>query len=185
MDVLGRDAELARIDGWLRAGTLDQAEPVSPSVLVIEGEPGIGKTTLWSAAVSRARLAGWQVLLCRPVPSDAGLPHVGLTDLLRPVPAATFGCIPAPQRRPLAVALLREEAGESDLDPRAVGTGLTALLTAVAETGPWRSRCGDWAASRCGWWLPCGSRCSPGSGPGGHSGSGQARGRRRGPGHSR
>jgi DNA-binding CsgD family transcriptional regulator len=137
MDVLGRDAELARIDGWLRAGAHDGAEPVSPGgVLVIEGEPGIGKTTLWSAAVSRARLAGWQVLLCRPVPSDAGLPHVGLTDLLRPVPAAIFGHLPAPQRRPLEVALLREEAGEGDLDPRAVGTGLTALLTAVAETGP-------------------------------------------------
>jgi len=105
-------------------------------VLVIEGEPGIGKTTLWSAAVSRARQAGWQVLWCRPVPSDTGLPHVGLTDLLRPVPVATFGRLPAPQRRPLEVALLREEAGEGDLDPRAVGTGLTALLAAVAETGP-------------------------------------------------
>jgi DNA-binding CsgD family transcriptional regulator len=137
MDVLGRDAELARIDGWLRAGAQEGAEPVSPGgVLVIEGEPGIGKTTLWSAAVSRARPAGWQVLSCRPVPSDAGLPHVGLADLLRPVPVATFGRLPAPQRRPLEVALLREEAGEGDLEPRAVGTGLTALLTAMVKTGP-------------------------------------------------
>ena len=135
--VLGRDAELTQIDGWLRVGAKEEAEPVSPGrVLVIEGEPGIGKTTLWGAAVRRARLAGWQVLSWRPVPSDAGLPHVGLTDLLRPVPAAIFERLPAPQRRPLEVALLREEAGEGDLEPRAVGTGLAALLAALAAEGP-------------------------------------------------
>ncbi len=108
VDVRGRDAELAQIDGWLRAGTQGSAEPVSSGgVLVIEGEPGIGKTTLWGEAVRRARLAGCQLLSCRPVPSDAGLPHVGLSDLLRPVPAGAFEHLPAPQRRPLEVALLR------------------------------------------------------------------------------
>ena len=144
MDVLGRDAELAQIDGWLRAGAGHADAPAPPGggpvtpggVLVIEGEPGIGKTTLWGEVVRRARLAGWQVLSCRPVPSDAGLPHVGLTDLLRPIPASTFERLPRPQRRPLEVALLLQEAGERDLEPRAVGTGLTALLAAVAEAGP-------------------------------------------------
>jgi DNA-binding CsgD family transcriptional regulator len=137
MDVWGRDTELAQIDRWLRAGTRAADEPAAPGgVLVIEGEPGIGKTTLWGEAVRRARLAGCQVLSCRPVPSDGGLPYVGLSDLVRPVPAGTFGCLPAPQRRPLEVALLREEAGESDLEPRAVSTGLTALLGAFAETAP-------------------------------------------------
>jgi DNA-binding CsgD family transcriptional regulator len=137
MDVLGRDAELARLDAWLGTGGGEAAPPVpAGSVLVIDGEPGIGKTTLWSEAARRARLAGWQVLSCRPVPSDAGLPHVGLTDLLRPVPAETFARLPAPQRRPLQVAVLREEAGEIDLDPRAVGTGFTALLGVLAEARP-------------------------------------------------
>jgi DNA-binding CsgD family transcriptional regulator len=137
VDVRGRDAELAQIDRWLRAGAHDSAEPGLPGgVLVIEGEPGIGKTTLWGEVVRRARLSGCRVLSCRPVPSDAGLPHVGLSDLLRPVPAGTFDCLPVPQRRPLEVALLREEAGEDDLEPRAVNTGLTALLTALAEAGP-------------------------------------------------
>ena len=105
-------------------------------MLVIEGPPGIGKTTLWGEAVRRARLAGWQVLSCRPVPSDAGMPHVSLTDLLRPVPAAAFETLPAPQRRALQVASLREEAGPGDLDPRAVGTGLMALLGQLADAGP-------------------------------------------------
>ncbi len=58
----------------------------------------------------------------------AGLSYVGLTDLLQPAPAETFTILPAPRRRALAVALPREEVGAGDLEPRAVGTGLTALL---------------------------------------------------------
>lgn len=122
---LGRDAELGRIEAWLAVGS----GPAGPQlVLVIEGEPGIGKTTLWIEATGRARDAGWHVLSCRPAASDAGLPHVGLADLLRSVPDDAFARLPAPQRRALGVALLREEAGGIDLDPRAVGTGLTACF---------------------------------------------------------
>jgi DNA-binding CsgD family transcriptional regulator len=134
MDVLGRDAELSRAGTWLRlgGGKPAAAEPV----LVIEGEPGIGKTTLWAETIRQARREGWQVLSCRPARSDAGLPYVGLADLLRPVPDQAFDQLPAPQRRPLGVALLREEAGGGNLEPRAVGTGLTALLAGLADTGP-------------------------------------------------
>ena len=64
------------------------------------------------------------------------MPHVGLADLVRTVPSGAFGMLPKPQRRSLNVALLREEASEGDLDPRAVGTGLTTLLGAVAGDGP-------------------------------------------------
>ena len=130
---LGRDAELGRIEAWLAVGS----GPAGPQlVLVIEGEPGIGKTTLWAEATGRARDAGWHVLSCRPAASDAGLPHVGLADLLRSIPDDAFARLPAPQRRALGVALLREEAGGIDLDPRAVGTGLTALLRLVTGDGP-------------------------------------------------
>lgn len=135
--VPGRDAELGRIEAWLHPGTENGPEPPAVRVaLAIEGEPGIGKTTLWAEAVRRAREQGWQVLTCRPVPSDTGLPYTGLADLLRPLPDEVFGNLPPPQRRPLGVALLREEAGTGGLDPRAVGTALTALLGAVADTGP-------------------------------------------------
>src|SRR6266704_2239221 len=109
--VLGRDTELGQIEAWL-------AQDAAPGpaearlVLVIEGEPGIGKTTLWTEATARAREAGWHLLSCRPAASDAGLPHVALA------------------------ALLREEAGGIALDPRAVGTGLTALLGLIGNDGP-------------------------------------------------
>jgi DNA-binding CsgD family transcriptional regulator len=129
---LGRERELTSLDAWLAA--VPRAD--APSLLVIAGEPGIGKTTLWNEAVRRARALGYQVLSSRPVPSDAGLPHVALADLLRSVPGEALGTLPAPQRRALEVALLLAEPGDSELDPRAVGTGLTALLDRMAVGGP-------------------------------------------------
>jgi DNA-binding CsgD family transcriptional regulator len=129
---LGRERELSTIDAWL-AGLPGAA---APGLLVVAGEAGIGKTTLWTEAVGRARALGYRVLSSRPVPSDAGLPHVALTDLLRPVPDEALGPLPVPQRRALAGALLRGDPGDSDLDPRAVGTALTALLDRMAADGP-------------------------------------------------
>jgi DNA-binding CsgD family transcriptional regulator len=130
--VLAREGELASIDAWLAA--LSRA--VVPSLIVIAGDPGIGKTTLWTEATRRAGAAGYRVLSSRPVPSDAGLPHVALADLLRPVPDDVLGALPAPQRLALEVALLRAEPGEGDLDPRAVGTGVTGLLGQLAADRP-------------------------------------------------
>jgi DNA-binding CsgD family transcriptional regulator len=129
---LGRERELASVDAWLARVPGEAA----PGVLVIAGEPGIGKTTLWTEAVRRTRALGYRVLLSRPVSSDAGLPHAALADLLRSVPDEALEPLPAPQRRALAVALLRAEPGEGDLDPRAVGTGLTALLDRMTAGGP-------------------------------------------------
>jgi DNA-binding CsgD family transcriptional regulator len=59
-----------------------------------------------------------------------------MADLLRSVPDEAFALLPPPQRRPIEVALLRVEAGEGDLEPRSVGTGLTALLGSLAQRQP-------------------------------------------------
>lgn len=141
--MLARESELASIDTWLAAvqqaavpRAAASAAPAAPSLLVIAGEPGIGKTTLWAEATRRAGAAGYQVLSSRPVPSDAGLPHVVLADLLRPVADDALASLPTPQRRALEVALLRVEPGDGDLDPRAVGTGLTGLLDQLAADRP-------------------------------------------------
>ncbi len=136
MDVIGRAAELGRLSAWLQSGTPSHPAPKEVrTVLVIEGEPGIGKTTLWAEGVRQARMEGRNVLLCRPRPSDAGLPNVGLTDLLRSVPEEAFETLPLPQRRPLEVATLRRDAGDGDLEPRAVGTALAALLANLGSRG--------------------------------------------------
>jgi predicted ATP-dependent serine protease len=46
--MLGRGRELAGIDAWL-AGV---PAAIVPGLLVIAGEPGIGKTTLWAEGVA-------------------------------------------------------------------------------------------------------------------------------------
>ena len=55
---VGRQAELASIHAFLERA----AE--GPLALVLEGEPGIGKSTLWLAGIEVARMRGFCVL-CR------------------------------------------------------------------------------------------------------------------------
>src|SRR5206468_10102665 len=99
---IGRDEELA----VLRAFATDLA---GPSALVVEGEAGIGKTTLWRAGVDYARDAGWCVLTCQASEPETQLSFAGLSDLLAPIVDDVLSTLPAPQRRALRVALLLEE----------------------------------------------------------------------------
>jgi hypothetical protein len=55
MGVVGRDRELAAIGQFLEGEDL-------PCVLLIEGEAGIGKTTLWRAGIEAARELSYGVL---------------------------------------------------------------------------------------------------------------------------
>jgi DNA-binding NarL/FixJ family response regulator len=135
--VIGRQAELLAIGAWIGSGGPSRQESSSrTTALVVEGEPGIGKTTIWDEAIRQARAHGRHVLSCRPRRSDAALSHVALTDLLRSVPTEAFLALPAPQRRSIEVATLRREAGGDELDPRAVGTALTALLADLGDQAP-------------------------------------------------
>ena len=135
--MIGRQAELLAIGAWIGSGSpTPQDSSQGRTALVVEGEPGIGKTTIWEEAIRLARVQGGQVLSCRPRRSDAALSHVGLTDLLRSVPASAFLALPAPQRRSIEIATLRRDAGGVEIDSRAVGTGLTALLADLSGHGP-------------------------------------------------
>ena len=110
-DVVGRDEELAAVVAFV-GGDVSAA-------LVIEGEAGIGKTTLWRAGVERAREQGFGVLACRPAESEARLSFVGLADLLEPVLGDMLGALPSVQRRALEAALLLTEQ-EEGLRPSSV-----------------------------------------------------------------
>lgn len=55
--IVGREPELAALHAFLAA---DRSR-----TLVLSGEPGIGKTTLWEAGVEAARAQGRRVLLIR------------------------------------------------------------------------------------------------------------------------
>ena len=122
--LVGRDDEVALVGSFV-AGQVGQ--------VVLCGEAGIGKTRLWEEAVRRAESAGLRVLSARPVEAESKLAFSGLSDLFEDVPAEALDGLPAPQRRALAIALLRADPGDAEPDPRAVAA---AVRTAVVHLGP-------------------------------------------------
>ena len=128
-DVVGRQQELAAISEFLEAEG-------APCAVVVEGDPGIGKTTVWRAAVARAEAAGLGVLRARPAESEARLAFSSLADLLGPTLEAVAAALPAPQRRALEAALLLDDSGGGRADRRAVAAGLLSALRALAAERP-------------------------------------------------
>ena len=125
--LLGREQELAAV------GRLLTTLAERPAAVVLEGEPGIGKTTLFKNAVDQARSRGYTILAATPTEAESALSFVGLTDLLGRV-HERFAELPAPQRHALEVALLLDESGEAVPDPRAIGLGLLGVLRGLAES---------------------------------------------------
>src|SRR5262245_2722008 len=82
--------------------------------IVFEGEAGIGKTTVWREAISRASTAGYRVLQCRAAEAEARLSYSGLGDLFGSVEEEAFAGLPAPQRVAIEVALLRATGAAPD-----------------------------------------------------------------------
>jgi len=129
MDMVGRTSEAAAI-----ARFIDEV-PTGPIGLSIEGEPGIGKTMLWSEAVRAARERGYRVLEARPAEAEAHLSFAVLGDLLSAAFDEARDALPAPQRDALDVALLRREAVEP-ADPRTIATALLSVLTVLSDRDP-------------------------------------------------
>ena len=48
--------------------------------MVIEGQAGIGKSTLWHARIDASRTCAMRALVFRPAEAEFGLDHVGLDD---------------------------------------------------------------------------------------------------------
>lgn len=127
--LVGRERELAVLAEHLAS---DAASNAKPTGLVLLGEPGIGKTSLWEAGVAHARQRDVRVLAARPGDADAGLSFTGLADLLDGVRSEEVAELPAPQRHALEVALLRAEPGGAPVERRAVSA---AFLNALRLLG--------------------------------------------------
>ncbi|MGB4779943.1 AAA family ATPase, partial [Microbacterium sp.] len=102
----------------------------------ILGDPGVGKSALWRAAVARVPSAGVpspRVLEVEGVESEAQFPYSALQRLIAPL-AATLGTISKTHARPLR-SVLGFEAGSS-ADGFAVGAAVMALLEEAARAVP-------------------------------------------------
>src|SRR3954470_20361813 len=103
---IGRERELVAIEAFLeRAAGL-------PSVLVLAGEPGIGKTALWEAGVERARRRPARILSYRAVEAETAISFAGLSELLTGVVGEILPLLAVPRRLALEVALLLREPGD-------------------------------------------------------------------------
>ena len=131
VEVVGRDAELRSLSAFLgRRATVD-----GPIALALEGEAGIGKSTLWRAAVEEASGRGLRVLVARAAESERTLAHAGLGDLFDRVLDDVLPSLSAPQRRALEVALLVEDTDGRPVDQRALGVAVRSALELLAEDG--------------------------------------------------
>lgn len=124
-ELIGRDEELQRVQRFLeRAGA---------RTLLIAGEAGVGKTSLWQAAIGRAEAAGMRAIAARPAEAETSFAHAALGDLLAAHPEVLED-LPAPQRRALEAALLVADVGAQD--QQAVALGTLAALRALARAAP-------------------------------------------------
>lgn len=127
--VVGREAELDRIARFTR-GLAGGA-----GALLIEGDAGTGKTTLWEEGLSGVQ-GDAEVITCRPVQSEAMLSYAGLSDIVGGAHAELLAGLPVPQQRALEVALGLAEGSEVAVDHRAVGAGVRSVLAALAREHP-------------------------------------------------
>jgi ATP/maltotriose-dependent transcriptional regulator MalT len=128
--VVSREAESEAVAEFLAS------VPSGPSALVVEGEAGIGKTTVWLGALERAQDAGIQVLSTRAVQTESVLAYTSLAALLNGLDDAAIAELPPPQRLAIDRVLLRASADGPVTDQRAVGAGFVALVQRLAEDAP-------------------------------------------------
>lgn len=130
VDLMGREEEFdvlrAFLDGLANG----------PSALLIVGDPGIGKTTLWRAGVEEAGERGLRPLAASPAEVEARLSFALLGDLLEAVIEDILARLPKPQRRALGVALLLDEGQGPPPDQRAVSVAFLNALRALAAEAP-------------------------------------------------
>ena len=125
--VVSRESQASAIADFLTSVVAE------PSALVMEGEPGIGKTTLWLEAVERARADGFHVMAARPVAAESVLAYASLADMLSDVDPAILGrsaraTTSCPRSGPAAS---RRRAPPAD--QRAVAAGFLSAVSSLAE----------------------------------------------------
>ena len=130
LEVVGRESELDSVRDFLdRVGA-------GACAFLVDGEAGIGKTTLWRAAVTAAAERQQRVLSSRPVEPETALPFAALGDLLEGVGDDVLGGLPGPQRAALEIALLRAELTGQPAGAQGVALAVLGVLRTLAAEGP-------------------------------------------------
>ena len=75
-ELTGREDELRRVQRFV------EAVPSGARALLITGEAGVGKTSLWQAAVERSRAAGMRAVAARPAEAETSFAYAALGGLV-------------------------------------------------------------------------------------------------------
>lgn len=127
--LIGREWETGAARDWM--GLLGSG----PAALLISGEAGIGKTSLWSAAVDLAREAGARVLVSRPAEAEMPMGYAALGDLLEPVTETVLEGLTEPLAAALGGALLLRRS-EGPAEALVVARAVLAALRLLAGPAP-------------------------------------------------
>jgi DNA-binding CsgD family transcriptional regulator len=121
-----RPTEERALDEFLDAAS------AAPSALLIDGEAGIGKTTLWLVGLQRAHASGFRVLSARAAASQSVMAYAALADLLEDVDPSTWADLPDLQRIAVDRVLLRERSTAAVTDQRAVAAAFLSVVDRLA-----------------------------------------------------
>ena len=127
--LIGRERELAEASDFL-----NEAVRRSRGLLLV-GEPGIGKTTVWSAIVDAATSRGFTVLLAHPAEAESELAFGVLTDLFAGVVDGVLDGLPTIRREVLETVLRRRQR-DTAVDPTVIALATLDLLRQLGASGP-------------------------------------------------
>jgi DNA-binding CsgD family transcriptional regulator len=123
-ELIGREEEL-------RAAVT--AFATLPALVALEGEAGIGKSSIWRAVLEELGADGAVVLSARPAEAETHLSYAGIADLLEPVLDDSLAELPTPQRQALEAALHRAEAEGRAPDQAAIAFAVLGTLRNTAR----------------------------------------------------
>jgi len=135
-ELFGRTREIATIEQFITTTPGSGSRHGTPSALIISGDAGMGKTTLWRMATDLARSAGFHVLTSRCAEAESELSFTALGDLMEAVPAHVHAALSPPLQRALDVALLRSDPGSRPTDWRAIGVAVLEVIRALCADAP-------------------------------------------------
>jgi DNA-binding CsgD family transcriptional regulator len=132
--VIGRNTELEALARFLLDGE-------KSALLLLEGEPGVGKSTLWEHGVSVAAEGSFRVLQSRSSEAETGLSFATVTDLLDEALDEVLPALVPPRARALETALLRDEGAA---DSRAIALGVVDALSVLSSESSVLVAIDDW-----------------------------------------
>src|SRR6478736_5809681 len=128
--VVSRPLEFRAVTEFLRSASQQ------PSGLVIEGEPGIGKTTLWLSALEEARGRGYQVFSARVGQAESVLAYAAVADLLRDIDDFVLAELSDVQRVAVDRVLLRASSEDHTTDQHVVAAAFAAVFDRLVTDSP-------------------------------------------------